>query len=105
MAYQDILATQVVDLPHEADLRDFSAGKLAMAKLSARRSRESVRRVLCLLDEAVSQLQPSEQVAHGAVLEATALLRKQIEPEPAQEAPDANGRLLAWQLRRVRDYV
>jgi AraC family transcriptional regulator len=105
MAYQDILATQVVDLPHEADLRDFSAGKLAMAKLSARRSREWVRRVLRLLDEAVSQLQPSEQVAHGTVLEATALLRKQIEPEPAQEAPDANGRLLAWQLRRVRDYV
>jgi AraC family transcriptional regulator len=105
MAYQDFLATQVVDLPHEADLPDFSAGKLAMAKLSARRSGEWVRGVLRLLDEAVSQLQPSEQVAHGTVLEATALLRKQIEPELAQGAPDANGRLLAWQVRRVRDYV
>ena len=105
MAYQDILATQVADLPHEPDLPDFSAGKLAMAKLSARRSGEWVRRVLCLLDEAVSQLQPSEQVAQGAVLEATALLRKQIESEPAQGAPDADGRLLAWQVRRVREYV
>jgi AraC family transcriptional regulator len=105
MAYQDILATQVVDLPHEADLPDFSAGKLAIAKLSARRSGEWVRRVLCLLDEAVSQLQPSEQVAQGAVLEATALLRKQIESKPAQGAPDADGRLLAWQVRRVREYV
>jgi len=105
MAYQDILATQAADLPHEADLGDFSAGKLAVAKLSARRSREWVRRVLCLLDEAARQLQPSEQAAHGTVLEATALLRKQIEPEPAQGAPDANGRLLAWQVRRVRDYV
>ena len=105
MSYQDILATQVADLPHEADLPDFPAGKLAMAKLSARRSGEWVLRVLCLLDEAVSQLQPSEQVAQGAVLEATALLRKQIESEPAQGAPDANGRLLAWQVRRVREYV
>ena len=105
MAYQDILATQVADLPHEADLPDFSAGKLAIAKLRARRSGEWVRRVLCLLDEAVSQLQPSEQVAQGAVLEATAMLRKQIESEPAQGAPDANGRLLAWQVRRVREYV
>ncbi|HXI68108.1 MAG TPA: AraC family transcriptional regulator, partial [Steroidobacteraceae bacterium] len=105
MAYQDILATQVADLPHEADLPDFSAGKLAIAKLRARRSGEWVRRVLCLLDEAVSQLQPSEQVAQGAVLEATAMLRKQIESEPAQGAPDADGRLLAWQVRRVREYV
>jgi len=105
MTYQDTLATQVVDLPQEADLPGFSAGKLAMAKLSARRSGEWVRRVLCLLDEAARQLQPSEQVAQGAVLEASALLRKQIESERAQGAPDANGRLLAWQMRRVRDYV
>jgi AraC family transcriptional regulator len=105
MAYQDIQATHVVDLPHEAELGDFSAGKLDIAKLSARRSREWVRQVLTLLDEAVHQLQPSEEVAQGTILEATSLLRKQIDSEPAQERPDEGGRLLAWQARKVRDYI
>jgi AraC family transcriptional regulator len=103
MAYQDIQATQVVDLQHEAGLGDFSAGRLAIAKRTARRSREWMRRVLTLLDEAVRQLQPSEEVAQGTVLEAASLLRKQI--EPAQELPDGGGRLLAWQVRKVRDYI
>jgi AraC-like DNA-binding protein len=85
MAYQDIQAAQVVALPHEADLGDFSADKLAIVKLSAHRSPEWVRRVITLLDEAVRQLHPSEEVAQGTVLEAASLLRKQI--EPAQELP------------------
>jgi AraC family transcriptional regulator len=105
MTYQDIQATQVVDLPHEADLGDFSAGKLAIAKLSMRRSGEWVRHVLTLLDEAVHQLQPSEEVAHGTIVAATSLLRQQIDSEPAQELPDGGGRLLAWQARKVRDYI
>jgi AraC family transcriptional regulator len=105
MAYQDIQATQVVDLPHRTDPEDFSAGKLAIAKLSARRSREWVRPVLTLLDEAVRQLQPSEEIAQGTILEAASLLRKQIDSESAQELPDGDGRLLAWQARKVRDYI
>jgi len=105
MAYQDIQATHVVDVPHDAGLGDFSAGKLAIAKLSARRSRECVRHVLTLLDKAVRQLQPGEELAHGTVLEATSLLRKQIDSDPAQELPDGGGRLLAWQARKVRDYI
>ena len=105
MAYQDIQATDVFDLPQEADLGDFSAGRLAIAKLSARRSREWVRQVLILLDEAVQQLQPSEEVAQGTILEATSLLRKQIDSEPAPKLPDGAGRLLAWQARKVRDYI
>jgi AraC family transcriptional regulator len=105
MAYQDIRAAHIVELPHEAALGDFSTGKLAIAKLSARRSREWVRHVLTLLDEAVHQLQPSEEVAHGAILEATSLLRKQIDSEPPPELPDGGGRLLAWQARKVRVYI
>jgi len=105
MAYQDIQATQVVDLPLESDLGDFSAGKLAIAKLRARRSREWVRHVLTLLDEAVHQLRPSEEVAQGTILAATSLLRKQIDSEPAQGLPDGGARLLAWQARKVRDYI
>jgi AraC family transcriptional regulator len=103
MAYQDIQVTQAVDLPHEAHLRDFSAGKVAMTTISARRSREWVGRVLLLLEEAARQLQPSEGLAHGRVLEATSLLRKHI--NPGQELPDANGRLLAWQARKVLHYI
>jgi AraC family transcriptional regulator len=104
MAHQDTQSTQVVDLSHESDLGDFSPRKLAVANSSAR-SRDSVRRVLTLLDEALRQLQPSEIVAHGRILEATSLLRKQIDSEPAQELPDRDGRLLAWQARKVRDYI
>jgi len=105
MAYQDIQATQAVNLSHEGDLRDFSAGKLAMTTLSARRPREWVGRVLVLLEEAARQLQPSEGVAHGTVLEATSLLRKQFNPGDTQELPGANGRLLAWQARKVLQYI
>jgi AraC family transcriptional regulator len=103
VTYQDARATHVADLPHEAGLAQVSADKLAIAKLRARRSRAWVQHVLTLLDEAVRQLQPSEQVASGTILEATSLRRKQIDSEPAQEPGD--GRLLAWQARKVRDYI
>jgi len=77
----------------------------AVAKPSARRAREWVRHVLTLLDEAVRQLQPSEEVAHGTILKASSVLQKQIDSEPALELPDGGGRLLAWQARKVRDYI
>jgi AraC family transcriptional regulator len=96
MGYQD---------SQEADLGDFSAGKQAIAKLRARRSRVWVHHVLTLLDEAVRQLQPSQEVAHGTILEATSLLRKQIDSEPSHELREWGERLLAWQARKVRDYI
>jgi len=105
MGYQDIQATQVVEFSHEADLGDFSAGKPVIGTLSAHRARECVRHVLTLLDEAVRQLQPNEEVAYGTILEATSFLRRQIESEPAQGLPDGGVRLLAWQARKVRDYI
>jgi len=105
MGYQDIRATQVVEPSHEVDLRDFSAGKPVIAKFSARRAREWVRHVLVLLDEAVRQLHPSEGVAHGTLLEASSFLQKQIDSEAAQELSDGSGGLLAWQARKVRDYI
>jgi AraC family transcriptional regulator len=76
----------------------------AIAKITAPRSPEWARHVMTLLDKAVRQLQPSG-VAHGTVLEAASLLRKQIDPEIAQQVPDGGGRLLAWQARKVRDYI
>lgn len=105
MAPLDIQATQVVDFSHEVDAEDSSAGKPVITKFSARRARDWVRHVLILLDEAVRQLHPSEGAAHGTLLEATSLLRMQINSQPSQELPDGCGRLLAWQARKVRDYV
>jgi AraC family transcriptional regulator len=96
MAYQDIQATQVVDLPSGAGLGD--------SELSARRAHEWVLHVLALLDEVAHQLH-SEAVAQRTILEATSLLRKQIDSDPAQELPDGGGRLLAWQVRKVREYI
>jgi AraC family transcriptional regulator len=77
---------------------------LSISKITARPSPEWVRYVITLLDKAVHQLQPSE-VAQRTVLEAARLLRKQIEPEIAQQVPVGGGRLLAWQARSVRDYI
>jgi AraC family transcriptional regulator len=67
--------------------------------------RQWVHDVLSLLDEAVRQLQPSEEAAQGTILEATSLLRQRIDSNSAQKFPDWEGRLLAWQARKVRDYI
>jgi AraC family transcriptional regulator len=71
--------------------------------INARRS--LVRQVITLLDTAVRQLHPDEQAVQGVILAATSLLRKQIEPEAGQDAPDARGRLLAWQARKVCEFI
>ena len=105
MAYQDTQASPVVELAAAADRRDFSGGNLGIARLSARRTGDWVHRALKLLDEAARQLQRGDVAAHGAVLQATSLLRKQIDPEARQELPEGTGRLLAWQARKVLDYI
>jgi AraC family transcriptional regulator len=92
--FHDIQVAQVVDAPREAH----------PGELGARRSRDWVHHVLALLDQAVGQLQPSE-AARGTILEATSLLRNQIEWKPAQNLAHGGGRLLAWQARKVRDYI
>jgi AraC family transcriptional regulator len=81
-------------------------GDLPMADQDIRASSgEWARHVLMLLDEAVQKLQSSEDVAEETLLEATALLRKHIDSGPAQGLRDGVGRLLAWQARKVRNYV
>jgi AraC family transcriptional regulator len=61
--------------------------------------------VMALLDAAIGHLR-QEQPAHGAILEATSLLRRQIEPQPVEEAADdGKERLLAWQASKVLDYI
>ena len=101
MTYEDIQAAQVVGHPHEAALGDLLPGETLITKLTSVR----LRHVMALLDKAVRQLQPSENVAQGTILEATSLLRSQINQQSWPEPADANGRLLAWQARKVRDYI
>jgi AraC family transcriptional regulator len=105
MAYQDIQAARPSEFSLEADPEAFPARRPAdVAALGTGQSREWERRVLTLLDEAARQLQ-SSQIAHGTILEAASLLRKQIGAQPTHELHAEGGRLLAWQARRVSDYV
>ena len=61
--------------------------------------------VIALLDAAIGHLH-QEQAAHGAILEATSLLRRQLDPQPVVGAAgDGKERLLAWQIRKVLEYI
>jgi AraC family transcriptional regulator len=77
----------------------------AVSKLGATRSCEWMHRVVSLLEIAAGQLHNQVHPAQGALLEATSLLRQQIDPPAARELPDGRERLLAWQARKVRDYI
>jgi AraC family transcriptional regulator len=69
------------------------------------RSGDWMRQVVALLDAAIGHLHP-EQPAHGAILEATSLLRRQMRLQPVEAAADeGKGHLLAWQARKVLDHI
>jgi len=78
---------------------------VALSALGANRSREWMQRVISLLEAAVGQLHGQEHPAQGTLLEAASLLRRQVHPPAAGEVPDGRARLLAWQARKVRDYI
>jgi AraC-like DNA-binding protein len=78
---------------------------VALSNLVATRSREWMHRVISLLEAAVDQLHGQEHPAQGTLLEAASLLRCQVHPPAAGEIPDGRERLLAWQARKVRDYI
>jgi transcriptional regulator GlxA family with amidase domain len=69
------------------------------------RSGDWIHHVIALLDAAIGHLHP-EQAAHGAIVEATSLLQRQVDPQPVEgAADDGRERLLAWQARKVLDYI
>ncbi len=80
-----------------------TGGVGAIWELSTRRPREWVKHVMTLLDAAIGELDREEHPAKCTVLQAASLLREQIDPKAAAAAAD--GRLLAWQARKVREYV
>jgi AraC family transcriptional regulator len=77
----------------------------ANAMIALGRSQDWMHHVITLLDAAMRQLYRREETAQGTILKAASLLRQQIDPPACQEAPDGRGRLLAWQARKVREYI
>ena len=75
-----------------------------VAKVALAGPRKWVHDVIALLDAAVCQLDHGQTV-HGTILKAASLLRKQIDFDVAQAAPDGRGGLQAWQARKVRAYI
>src|SRR5580692_5902233 len=78
---------------------------LAVSNLGTSRSREWMHRVITLLEAALGQLHNQVHPAQSRLLEAASLMRLQIDPPAARQVPDGRGRLLAWQVRKVRDYI
>jgi AraC family transcriptional regulator len=82
----------------------YLGGTPAVPRVEVPHSHEWVHHVIALLDAAVCQLDRQEAV-HGTLLRAASLLWKQIDPEVARAAPAGRGGLLAWQSRKVREYI
>jgi AraC family transcriptional regulator len=78
---------------------------LEVSTPGATRPREWMHRVIRLLEAAVGQLHEQEHAAQSTLLEAASLLRQQVHPTAAREVRDGGARLLAWQARKVRDYI
>jgi AraC family transcriptional regulator len=76
----------------------------AGSQVDTAQSHEWVRPVIALLDAAVCQLD-HEQAVHSTIVHAASLLRKQITSQVAEENVDARARLIAWQARKVRNYI
>src|SRR5690242_2909550 len=74
-------------------------------ELGARRPREWVTCVVTLLDSAIGELNREEHPAKCTLIQAASLLRKQMDLQATGAAADEGGRLLAWQARKIRDYV
>ena len=74
----------------------------ASLELTSRKPREWVQRVITLLDSAIGELN-RDHSAKGTLVEAASLLRAQFAPEPATAGDE--GRLLAWQARKVVEYI
>src|ERR1700722_995040 len=78
----------------------------ATEKIGQSRSGDWMHNVVALLDAAIGHLH-REHAAHGAIREAASVLRRQVNPLPVEGAAahDGKERLLAWQVRKVLDYI
>jgi len=86
-------------------METYADERLAVSTVTLGRSYDWVHHVISLLDAAMRQLCNEEITAHGTILRAASLLRQQIGAPDARDIPDGRGRLPAWQVRKVRDYI
>jgi AraC family transcriptional regulator len=77
----------------------------ADATVGAGRSHQWKHQVITLLDVAVRQLREDEPAVQSTIHLATSLLQKHLDPYCTQKFPAGRGRLLAWQARKVREYI
>src|SRR3984957_9245625 len=83
----------------DGHLEETLAVSHASPEVGQSRSGDWMHHVLALLDAAIGHLHP-EQPARGAILEATSLLQRQVDPQPVERAADGGKeRLLVWQAR------
>jgi AraC family transcriptional regulator len=79
-----------------------------MQTQDARHSRSGdwvLHHVIALLNAAMGHLD-GEQAAHDAIVQATTLLRGEVSPQSEEgNADPGKERLLAWQARKVLDYI
>jgi AraC family transcriptional regulator len=85
-------------------METYTEERLAVPTITLGRSPDWVHNVISLLDTAMHQLYRKEKTAQGTILKAASLLRQRIDSPAPQKAPDGS-RLLAWQARKVRDYI
>jgi AraC family transcriptional regulator len=78
---------------------------LAAPKIGLTPSREWTHRMMGLLEAAVVQLHDLEHPARGTLREAASLLQLQIRPPQVGDVSNGRERLLAWQARKVREYI
>jgi AraC family transcriptional regulator len=84
---------------------DSQAGEtFAVATNPIDRGGSWIQSVIGLLDVATQQLESSKEAAQSAIEQATSLLQGQMRPH-SREGSRASGGLLAWQVRKVREYV
>ena len=86
-------------------METYADERLAVSTITLGRSHDWVHHVISLLDAAMHQLYNEEKTAHGTILRAASLLRQRIDSPTAGVVPDDRGRMLAWQVRKVRDYI
>jgi AraC family transcriptional regulator len=78
-------------------------GTVVVLGRGSHRSRELMRRIFDLVEEAAGRIGDRHHPAQSMLLEAATLLRQQI--HSAAGVVGARGRLVKWQACRVRDYI
>lgn len=82
----------------------FAATRLG-SQPGATRTRAWMLRLITLIETAAGQLHDQENAVQGKLLEAASLLRTRINASRREGVAGRPGRLLAWQVRKVSDYI